>query len=53
MNRVILALTLTGLLSACAGETRPVSSKCFSSTGRPTCTFTPLPELHAKGGTSV
>lgn len=53
MKRVIFALTLSGLLSACTGETRPVSSECFSSSGRPTCNFTPLPELHAKGGVSV
>lgn len=53
MKRVILALTFSGLLSACAGEMRPVSSECFSSSGRPTCSFTPLNELHARGGASV
>ncbi len=53
MKRVILALTLSGLLSACAGEMRPVSSECFSSAGRATCSFTPLPELHARGRVGV
>lgn len=52
MKRIVFALLTTGLLTAC-GQVRPVSSECFGSSGRPTCNFTPLPELHARGGVSV
>lgn len=46
MKRIALLILLTASVSGCAaGTSAPVRSQCFDNSGRPTCSFKPLPEL--------